>query len=30
LKAPKSGKVTKIAVAEGATVNPGETLAVVE
>ncbi|MEO8725288.1 MAG: biotin/lipoyl-containing protein [Acidobacteriaceae bacterium] len=30
LKSPKSGIVRKIAVSEGATVNPGDTLAVVE
>jgi biotin carboxyl carrier protein len=30
LKSPKSGKVTKIAVKEGDTVNPGDTLAVVD
>jgi biotin carboxyl carrier protein len=29
LKSPKTGRVQKIAVAEGATVNPGDTLAVI-
>ena len=30
MKSPKDGKVQKILVAEGATVNPGDTLAVIE
>ena len=30
MKSPKDGKVRKILVAEGATVNPGDTLAVIE
>jgi biotin carboxyl carrier protein len=30
LKSPKAGKVQKIAVEEGATVNPGDTLTVIE
>ena len=30
MKSPKDGRVQKILVAEGATVNPGDTLAVIE
>jgi biotin carboxyl carrier protein len=30
LKSPKTGKVQRIAVEEGATVNPGDTLAIIE
>jgi biotin carboxyl carrier protein len=30
LKSPKKGKVAKIAVAEGAAVNPGDVLAIIE
>ncbi len=30
MKSPKDGKVQKILVAEGATVNPGDTLAIIE